>query len=276
MKNMELVETSVGGEVRPIDTFPRNMRLFETSVANWEQHGKEISGAQDPIQGGEAKAGTPFAAISAQIQQGMGIHKSRRKEFARHIEEIYRDWIIPHIEKEITRDFKFLSELSTEELTFIVKRLEKGQWNKDWNKHMAEKTLNGESFVEGEYDAFIEKLREDFKGKGNQHFIGALKGDFKGAKLKVSVAGGGSNLAEMADKITKIFQQAFANPDGFMRVLQIPGMATSFNKLMEFSGMSAADFSGLDKLMAQQTQPQTQPQAAQLPAQMTPNAAQPA
>lgn len=264
MKNLEIIDAGPANDLSQVDTFPRNMRLFETSVANWEQHAKELSGAQDPLQGVAPTAGTPFKSYDAQIQQGMGLHKERRKQFARHIEEIYNDWIIPHIKKEITNGYKFLSELSMEEMQFVTDRMAIHAWN----SFFVDKVLSGGDFAEGEKEAWMEQWKTDFKKKGNKHFIEVLAKELKDAPLKVSVAASSSNLGEAADKITKIFQFMFANPQGFAQVMQIPGMAVSFNKLLEFSGMSPADFSDIEKMaIAQPQTPTAQPSPLQLPAQ---------
>ena len=63
----------------------------------------------------------------------------------------------------------------------------------------------------------------------------------------------------MVDKITNIFRFAFSNPQGFAQVMQIPGMAKSFNEILEFSGLSPADFTGIDKIAAQPPQQAQQP-----------------
>jgi hypothetical protein len=70
----------------------------------------------------------------------------------------------------------------------------------------------------------------------------------------------------MVERMTNIFRFAFSNPDGFIKVLQIPGMAKTFNEMLEFSGMSPADFTGIDKM---QTEQPTQPATQELPALQT-------
>lgn len=266
-KNLEIIDISPNTDLTQIDTFPRNMSLFEKSVANWDDHAKTMGASQDAIQGIAPTAGTPFASLQAQIQQGMGLHEYRKGQYARHLEEIYTDWIIPHIQKEITKGFKFISELSLDELNFVVDRMSVGAWN----KYYTEKVLNGESFVDGEQEQFISQWKEDFKKKGNKHFLEALKGEFKDTKLgvKVTISGKSKNLAMMADKITNIFRFIFANPQGFAQIMQLPGMAKSFNELLEYSGLTPSNFQGIEKIVpptaANPTAP-TEAPAAPVPA----------
>lgn len=258
MQNMEVTDLAPGTEVKQLDTFPRNLRLFENSMLQWEQHAKDIGGSQDPLQGKEPTSGTPFASLQAQIQQGMGLHEYRRGQYAKHLEEIYYDWIIPHIERQICKGTKFLSELSLEELQYVADCLVRNQTEEMKKEYVLS---NGGSAPNPEEVALYEQqLREDFKRKGNKHFIEILKGEFKGATLgvKVNIAGKSKSLASMVDKVTNIFRFAFTNPQGFAQVMQIPGMAKSFNQILEFSGLSPADFTGIEKLAMPPQAPQEQ------------------
>lgn len=253
MDNLEIVDAGEGGDLGQVDTFPRNWQLFEKSLGMWEVHGKEIGASQDPMLGKEPAAGTPFSSLQAQIQQGMGLHEYRRQQFARHIEEIYTDWIIPHIQKKITKGVKFLSELSLEELQFIGERLAENLTN----QRIKELVLEGQAVTNEAKEELKKIILEDFKKKGNRHFIEILKGQFSKTplKVKVSVAGKSKNLAQMTDKIVNIFRIAFANPQGFAQTMQIPGMSKAFSEILEYSGLSPVDFSGIDKLaIAQPTQ----------------------
>src|SRR3990167_9375865 len=87
LKNNEILDLG-DGDLKQIDTFPRNFRLFDNYSVEKEIHAKNIGAAEDPLQGAEPTAGTPFASLQAQIQQGMGLHDYRRGIFAKHIEEI--------------------------------------------------------------------------------------------------------------------------------------------------------------------------------------------
>ena len=84
-----------------------------------------------------------------------------------------------------------------------------------------------------------------------------MKGEFKDTPLavKVVVKGKSKDLARITDSITNIFRFVFSNPQGFLQVMQIPGMANSFNQILEFSGLNPADFSGITKEQIAMTEP---------------------
>lgn len=252
MDNLEILDVA-DGDLSQVDTYPRNMALFEKSVDAWAAHAQQMAAANDSIMGENPASGTPFKLQELVTQEAHGLHEYRRGQYARHIEQIYRDWIIPHIQKKITQGSRFLSELSLEELQWVAERIVDNLTD----QRVKQIVLEGGMVTPEERDVFRQLAMDDFKKKGNKHFIDILAKEFKDAPLavKVSVAGKSKNLAQMTDKITNIFRFVFANPQGFAQIMQVPGMGKAFNEILEFSGFSPADFSGIEKII-QPEQPQ--------------------
>jgi hypothetical protein len=278
MDNNEIIDLG-DSKLEVIDTFPRNHQLFESSVEMWQDHAEKLGAATDPLQGEQSTAGTPFAAIQAQIQQGMGLHDYRRGQFSKHIEEIYKDTYIPFIEKEITKGTTFLSELSLEELQYVSDALVECETEKAKKQYVLDNF--GQAMTPEMEQMYAQKVKDSFRKKGNKHFIEILKGEFKNSKLgvKVSVAGKSKNMGKATDALVNILRFAFSNPQGFVMTMQIPGMSNAFNQIVEYAGLSPVDFSGMDKVATQmqqqqaqaQPQPQGQPQQPQ-PSPMKPQA----
>ncbi len=263
LKNNEILDLG-DGDLKQIDTFPRNFKLFDNFVGELQVHAKEMGAAQDPLQGNEPTSGTPFASLQAQIQQGMGLHDYRRGIYAKHLEEIYKDDYIPMIVKEITKGPTFLSELSLEELQYVGDRLVECEVEKAKKEYVLNNS--GLAMTPEQEQMYAEKVRSEFKKKGSKHFVEILKGEFKGVTLgvKVSIAGKSKNLGKATDTLVNILRFAFSNPEGFMATMQIPGMSSTFNQIIEFAGLSPVDFSDMSKALqtVQQAQPQPTPQQA--------------
>ena len=249
LKNLEVVDVEAGKDLAQVDTFPRNIALFEKSIANWEAHAQQMGAANDSIMGQPPTAGTPFKLQELVTAESHGLHDYRRGQFAKHIEEIYRDDYIPEIQKRITQGAKFLSELSLDELQYVTDALV----SNETNKMVKEKILNGEIITPEEIEKHKEMVKTEFKKKGNKHFIEILKGEFKDAPLavKVVVKSKSKDLAGKVDKLVNVFRQIIANP----AVLQIPAIGKIFNDILESSGLNPADFSGITKEQIAMTQP---------------------
>jgi hypothetical protein len=239
MDNLEIIELTQGTDLSQVDTFPRNMKLFETSMAQWEDHAQKMGAATEAVLGESPSAGTPFKLQQEVIKQGLGLHEYRRGQYAKHLEEIYRDWIIPHIQKKICEGTTFLSELSLEEMQYVADALVTNATN-DLIKR---KVIEGTLVQPDEVAALKEIISGEFKKKGSKHFIEILKGEFKDTPLavKVSVKGKSKDLSARTDGLVNVFRQIIANP----AVLQIPAIAKIFNSIIESSGLDVVDFTGI-------------------------------
>jgi hypothetical protein len=250
MDNLEIVDLMEGEDIGQIDTTPRSINLFENSIVEWGNHAQRIGSATDPLMGDSAPSGTPFRAQERQVIEGKGIHEYRRGKFAKHIEELYKDWFIPYMQEEIVKGKRFLSTLTTEEMQFVSDALVK----KQAHSFAIEKILSGEVVTEEDKAEFEEKTRAEFAKGGNKRFIEVLKGEFTKApiRVKINVAGKQKNLELMTDKLVNVFRQIISNPEGFKQAMTMPAVAKTFNDILEYSGISPVYFSG----MAQQEKPQ--------------------
>lgn len=261
MENLEITTIEDGKRIYQVPTAaPANLQLIEGDVNTWYAQAQLTGAAQDPILGVQPASGTTFRGQERTVAQGNGIHNKRKGQRAKFIEEIYMDWILPDIVKEINTGKKFLATLSTQELSWVADQVA----TNEANKRIKQLVLDGKMITKDEQDALTQTLKASFLKKGNKHLLEALKGEFSDVKFKISVdvAGKQKDIAALSDKILSIFQYVFANPSAFQSAMQIPALAKAFENILELSGLSIADFSSL--LTAPQVQaPQVDPNAPQ-------------
>lgn len=254
MDNLEVLEIMENTDISQIDTTPRSMALFEKATDKWQEHAQQTGAATDSLLGESPTSGTPFALQNLITREGKGLHEYRRGKYAKDIEAIYKDWIIPEIIKEITNGATFLSELSASEMKFVSDAL----IEKKTHEFIVEKVLNGETFTEEDKEAFRELTRADFSKGGSKKFVKILKGEFNKTPLrvKINVAGKQKDLAKMTDKLVNIFRQIISNPQGFFQMMQVPEMANTFNEILEYSGLSPVDYAGIKSPIQPQALPE--------------------
>lgn len=243
LDNLEILELNQGEDIGQIDTTPRSMALFDNFEAKLLDHAQRTASATDATLGENPASGTPFRLQERVVMEGKGLHEYRREKFARFVEEIYQDWIIPYIVDEITKGTQFLSELSNDEMRYVSDALVESEAN----KFVLESIFNGEPVSPEEVEIYKQSVREKFNKGGSKKFIKILKDEFKKKqlKVKVNVAGKQKDLALMTDKLVNIFRQIIGNPQGFMQLMQIPQMEKTFNQILEYSGLSPASFGGI-------------------------------
>lgn len=239
MENLEITSVEEGKFIKQVPTIaPANVTLFANSINEWFDHAQLTGAAFDPVLGVQPASGTTFRGQERTVAQGRGIHDRRRGQRAKFIEKIYRKWIIPDIKRAITSGKKFLATLTSEEMIWVSDQLAENSAN----KQITEDILNGKQPQDKEL--LKQEFLKNFQKKGNKHLMEILKNEFKDIEIKmgINIAGKQKDLAGLSDKVLSIFQFIFANPQAFQQAMQIPGLAKSFQDILEFSGVNQADF----------------------------------
>jgi len=267
MDNLEITVVRDGAEIKQVPNGSPNIQLFTEWADKWDIIGQTTAGATEALMGKQPSAGTPFRLELLVTQQGQGLHDYRKGQFATFIAEIYEDWIIPDIAKELSaKGAKFLATLSPDEMEYVSDCLVRSRVH----KLQVERVLNGQTWDDFEIQEFEQKVREEFARGGNKKFLEILKDDLKDAPLsvKVNVAGKQKDLAAIVDKMVNVFRQVLQNP----AVLNDPKAAKVFNKLIEYSGLDPIDFgyASAAKQPMQPMDPQQQLPQQQLPAPTSP------
>ena len=243
MENLEITVTRDGTAITQVPTGSPNIRLFNEWIREWEVQGRFTSGATEAILGVQPSAGTPFRSLQLQAVESHGLHDYRRGKYATFIEEIYRDWILPDIARELSQGKKFFAILNADELEYVVNRMEQNAWE----NHKKERVLSGELVFEAQKYEFQRMWRERFLRRGNRQPFELLKDELKDVPLKVQVniSGKQQNLSLMVDKFVNVLRQMLATYNPQTRTFAIfddPRMVKIFSKLIEQSGLNPVDF----------------------------------
>jgi len=255
--NNEVLKLQEGKTIQQLDTYPRNLAVFNDSIERWFQHAQLLGGGPDPLLGETPTSGTPFKLYEAQQIEGKGIHKYRQGQLAVFMDEIYRDWILPHLAKEITKEQVFMSELSADEMQEVVDKVVVKKTN-DFKKRMI---LGLQEVNEELVEDYKIQVKEDFIKKGNNRFFKILKDEMKNAPLsvKTNIAGKQKNLALLTDKLVNVLRQYIATP----QIRQDPEMNKLLNTILEASGLSSITFSPTPTPIQAPMQPSTATQPLQ-------------
>jgi len=254
----EFLTVESGKKVGQLNTQPVNIGLFDKASLAWEQHARVTGSASDPALGLNPVSGTPLGTTQIVTGQGEGIHEFNRGKIATFIHEIHIDWIMDYLIADMNKGLKWIDDLSLDEM----QKLAEDVMTNSFNQYIKDKILNGELVTEEELAPLRDKFKAQFM-KSNKKFLEIVKGEFKDLpiNLKVNVAGKQRDAGKMTEKLTNIFRTIFANPQGFMETMKIPGANKAFNDMLEASGLSQYDFTIPQSMQSQQ--PPQAPQHAQ-------------
>ena len=232
----QVLTLAEGKDISQLDTSPRNLVVFENAIRKWQDQAQMIESASEPLLGQPPSSGTPFKLYEAQLVEGKGTHHYRQGKIAVFIDEVYRDWVLPYIAKEITKEQKFLSELSADELQKVSNAVVSNRTA----EFIKERILNGELITPEDEQEFALKAREQFLKGGNKRFLKILKDELSDAPLKVktNIAGKQKNLALLTDKLVNVLRQFISTP----AIRQDPDMVKLLNVILESSGLTPIMF----------------------------------
>lgn len=237
--NGEVLILKEGGQMEQVNTYPRNLAVFNDAVARWQEHAQRVGAASDGQLGETPTSGTPFKLYEAQNIEARSMHRHRQGQLAVFMDEIYRDWILPHLTREITNEQTFMDELSIDEMQEVVEKVTTKKVNQ-FKKNMI---LSGQEVDDGLVEDYKMKVKEDVMKKGNKRFFKILKDEMKDAHLSVrtSIAGKQKNLALMTDKLVGLVRQYLATP----QLRQDPMFAKLLSEILESSGLSPLMFGSI-------------------------------
>lgn len=237
LDNNAVVVTEEGSSLNQLNLTPTNITLFENSLSEWESHAQRMGSANDSNLGVQPTSGTPFKLQELVTNTSNSLHEYRQGKISTFVTEIYRDWIIPMIAKDISSGVEFLADFTLEEVNSIVDSVT----TVELNRMIIDQVLSGKIPTEEEQQTLKSGIREDFAKTGNKHFIKLLENEMTGDKIDVyvNIAGKQKNVAGVTDKLVNVFRQVIANPTMFQ---QYPFLAKPFNEILELSGLNQIDF----------------------------------
>ena len=236
VENNEILILQQGKQLQQINNFPRNLAIFNDAVIRWQDHLQRTGAASEALLGDTPSAGTPFKLFEAKNLEDKSLHRYRQGHLAVFMDEIYRDWTLPHLAGEITNEQTFMEELSVDEMQQVVDSV----MNKKTNQFKINMILALQEVDEEVVNDYREQIKADVLKKGNKRFFKIFKDEMKDISLSVmtNIAGKQKDLALLTDKVVSVLRQYISTP----QLRADPEMTKLLNVILESSGLSPIMF----------------------------------
>lgn len=253
MDNLEWSVAAKGSQIGLLPTASPNINLFTQAFQEWEQYADKVGGRTDALSGQQPAAGTSSRLQERVVFEGKGLHDYRRGRFAKFIEEVIRDWIIPRIAREITKGKKFLATLTADEMQFVFERVSE---NRAARTQM-EDVLNGK--IPEDLNVLKQQELDKLTKQGNQHVLEIMQDELKDVKLnvKITISGKQKDLSIVVDKLMLMVRQYLQTP----QMAQDPFAMKLIQRVFEASGLPMEDMVQIPRVMPQLA-PSAQPAGA--------------
>ncbi len=267
MSNLQIADVAQGSKVYQMDTFPRNMGLFDKATQERVSNARTMGSAQEAIMGEQPPSGTPLGSVQIQQAENHSTHDYRKGKLSTFWDEVEQDWIIPNLLNEVSDGVEFMADLSLKEAKYILDAL----LECEAEKKMKADVLAGRMIDPAEVEGYKEIVRGNFRKQGSRHVFGILKKEFDDADVVVqtNIAGKQKYLTQEVGKLVQLAQMLI--PQG-MNPMDNHGFVDLLNQIIEKSGLNPVDFTDFQPSAQPQQQPQPQQPQAAMPqqAQMTP------
>jgi hypothetical protein len=233
-----IIKHEPGKPISRVDMSIQNLQPYQNLKIEASNSARTLGSASEASLGKNPTSGTPFALQELIVQEGEGIHEYRQGKIATFFaDELYRDWFLESLVKEMNQGQNFSEELSLDELEEVSNKVVVNESNQRIKKLI----LSGQVVTKEQQDLMMNVMREEFKKGGNRKFFEIMKDDFADIplKVKVNISGKQKNLAQNADKLSKLITNILSN---YQIIQAVPGIAKTYNQLIEASGLSPIDF----------------------------------
>jgi hypothetical protein len=188
-------------------------------------------------------SGTPFRQVALLNREAGSLFEYRREEAGIFVREIFLDWVLPFLVKQLKKDKDLTATLEPEELEIVSDAVA----NQEADKFAKERMLSGEMVTPEEKQAVYGAVKEASMQLRRRSFKGfdKLFSDWMGT-VDVITTGEQKNKAAMLETISNVikFVTSMQLPDGRNLALEDGPMRRLFLQLMEMAGVSPLLLSG--------------------------------
>lgn len=241
------------------------LQQYNNLIMQWYNQLEKTTSAYSAQRGDTPPSGTPFRLQATVLQQSSSVFKTLQQEMGIFVTEIFEDWVMPHLAKQLNKEHILAYDFSPEEL----KEIDKNFSTRQANEKAREKILSGEIVTPEDYMKWMELSDEFIKQTKGKRFIDIPKDFYKNlnAKVTINVTGEQKNKAATLESLNNILITVSSNP----ALMQDPVLSQIVLKIVELSGAGISPISltsGIQEqaknMQAQQAQVPQQPQPSPL------------
>lgn len=234
LANGSVIKLEDGKDASVLNLLPAGVVTeCQNLIDKWWSQTERANATYDAVRGETPPSGQAYR-LQALIQQQAGSHFDyRREEWGIFLQEVFYDWVFPHIKSRLTRQHILASDFSPEELL----KLDEDFAAYEAKNHALDKIAKREKFTREDYLATQARFKEFIKGNGDaRRFIDIPEGyyDNMQAKLSINITGEQKNKQAIMESLSTIMQSMV--PMMQAGVVTANDVRTVLNKLLELSG----------------------------------------
>lgn len=232
MPNGMVIELNEGEDASLLNLLPSSIPQFQNLVDKWNQQYERATNTFEAVTGETLPANTPLGSVAIQSSQASSFFDYRREEAGIFWTEVFTEWVLPYIVKQINKEHILASDFSAEELAYIDENFATYQAN----QVAKDAILSGRIITQEDLDQFIEFQLQFLQKDGKRRYIDIPKDYFKDFESKITIdpTGEKKNKQTALQSLDNIFVKIASNPT----ILQNPDLVKTLNQMLEMSGLN--------------------------------------
>lgn len=236
MPNGMVIELNDGEDANLLNLLPSSIPQFQNLVDKWNQQYERATNTFEAVTGETLPANTPLGSVAIQSSQASSFFDYRREEAGIFWTEVFTEWVLPYVAKQINKEHILASDFSAEELAYIDENFATYQAN----QMAKDAILSGRIITQEDLDQFIEFQLQFLQKDGKRRYIDIPKDYWKDFEAKVTIdpTGEKKNKQTALQSLDNIFVKIASNPT----ILQNPDLVKTLNQMLEMSGLNYIHF----------------------------------
>jgi hypothetical protein len=234
LENGSIITTAPNTSVTQVNNGASNYSALNALFEDWDTQAENVTSTYPAILGSTPPHANAAFRLQASLQnEAAAIFDYRRAEMGMFIQEIYEDWVLPFLVKEINSAKEFIGDMTDDELEIVAGLIAEFESNEQVKKAI----LSGQVVTQADMDQLKQSIAQAHTKAGKKRKFKFPNDYFKGDYgVEVITTGEQKDRQKVLASLFQIFQVVAQNPN----VLQNPVMGRLFNEIMETAGVSPA------------------------------------
>lgn len=257
--NGKIWELNEGEDISKLELTPASLGHIQNIIERWGNAVDKNTSTYDANTGEQPPSGTPYSQTALLNQVASRPFDYRREEWGLFEEEIWTDWVIPHLIKKLKKEHILVSDFNAEELELI----DESFGNKMSKEYVKQELLNGRLPSIEDVETLRDGAVESVKQTGEKRFIKVPDGFFDDIDAQVSVITTGEHknktavLTSLSGLLQTVASSYDPNTQSFS-ILENDTLRQIFGTIMEVAGTPISPVSLMGKSTRQAAPVDTQ------------------
>lgn len=233
--NGHIFKIEKNSSMSPMNLSNRSFPQFQALIEQWNQQYQQATSTYGAVRGETPPSNTPFRLQALITQQASTQFDDRAEEAGLFVEEILKDWTLPHLVKNLTQGHILASDFTKEQLDIIDHSFAEHEAYTMFVDAVLSGELKGSDISPETYLQMQEQFMEVVRTKDARRYVKVPKGYFKGIESDISfnITGESSKKQAMLESLANILTMVAQNP----AILQNPGLRRIFAQIVETAGI---------------------------------------